>query len=113
MSPPFVCPLSTTERIIMSRCTRTFADNSTKSVLSVDYSTATPTGKAYRKTLGACTADRKDRQRAKSRSFVATTRFRAKLHDAKVLFIDDSWAVVRDGVIVVRCSNVTDAIAAL
>lgn len=97
----------------MSRCTRTFADNSTKSVLSVDYSTATPTGKAYRKTLGACTADRKDRQRAKSRSFVATTRFRAKLNAAKVLFIDDSWAVVRDDVIVGYYDSVTSAIAAL
>jgi hypothetical protein len=80
---------------------------------TVDHTLLDPKGR-----VGGCTrfstADKIDRQRAKSRSFVATTRLRAKLHNVKVVQGDDSsWLHVVGDKVVARFASVTDAVAAL
>jgi hypothetical protein len=75
----------------------------------------TPSGFVSRnKITRLSTADKIDRQRAKSRSFVATTRLRAKLHNVQIIQGDDSsWLHVSGDRVVARFATVSDAVAAL
>jgi hypothetical protein len=51
---------------------------------------------------------------AQSRSFVATTKWRAKLHNVRVVQGDDSsWLHVVGDRVVARFASVTEAVAAL
>ena len=60
------------------------------------------------------TADRQDRQRARNRSHVATSKLRAKLAAVQIIQGDDSsWLHVVGDKIVARFASVTDAVAAL
>lgn len=73
---------------------------------------AVPTGRVNaNRNVSNVTADA--RAKASARSYVATCQLRSKLKEAKVLFIDDSWAIVRGGAVVARFATVSDAVAAL
>jgi len=68
--------------------------------------------------VGGCnrlsTADKRDRQRARTRSHVATSVMRAKLAAVRIVQGDDSsWLHVVGDKIVARFASVTDAVAAL
>jgi hypothetical protein len=53
------------------------------------------------------------RRRATTRSHVATTKLRAKLHRVDVVQHDSSWCHAVDGNIVARFATVGDAVSAL
>lgn len=60
------------------------------------------------------TADKRDRQRARTRSEIATSKLRTKLRNIRILQGDDSsWLHVIEDKVVARFASVTDAVAAL
>jgi len=60
------------------------------------------------------TADKRDRQRARTRSEIATSVMRAKLAAVQIIQGDDSsWLHVIGDRVVARFASVTDAVAAL
>jgi len=58
-------------------------------------------------------ATAKDKRRASTRSFAATSKLRHKLRNTSVAFVDDSWCHVVAGVVVSKFANVSAAIDAL
>lgn len=61
-----------------------------------------------------CTADKRDRQRARTRSEIATSKLRSKLAAVQIVQGDDSsWLHVVGDKVVARFATVSDAVAAL
>ena len=81
-------------------------------VKQIDHVCLDPQGRARRNGI-ACTADRKDKQRANSRSFVATSKLRAKLWQVKIVQHDSSWVHMKGDEIVAWFDDVGAAVAAL
>jgi hypothetical protein len=82
---------------------------------TIDHVLMDPKGGVSRnKAARLSTADEKDRRRARTRSHVATTRLRAKLHAIEIVQQhDSSWCHVLDGMVIARFATVGDAVAAL
>jgi len=76
---------------------------------------AMPRGKAQanRRCLSVTTATPQQRDRARSRSFVATSKLRHKLLNTRVVCIDDSWCHVVGGVTVAKFDSCAAAVDAL
>jgi hypothetical protein len=74
-----------------------------------------PKGKALvnRRCLSVTTATPQQRDRARSRSFVATCKLRHKLLNTDVALVDDSWCHVVRGKVVAKFANMNAAIDAL
>lgn len=100
----------------MSKITRGFAKAATASNLNMSYgATFAPKGCPHAKYRMESTATRNDRQKARTRSHVATSTFRAKLVCTDVVQSrdDSSWLHVVAGMVVARFATVGEAVAAL
>lgn len=82
---------------------------------AVDHLCMSPQGRVSRnKGWPLSSADKRDRQRSRTVSYVSTSRMRAKLGSTQVVQQDDSsWGHVVDGVVVASFETVTAAVAAL
>lgn len=83
--------------------------------MAIDHVCLSPQGRVsmHNATTRLTSHERRLRRRMQSKSYVATTKWRAKLHEVEIIQHDSSWCHVVDGNVVARFDDVSAAIAAL